>query len=89
VRDALPDSSGVRVRGRELGVPRVVMAMADILSLPLDTRAGYLLSRIDGQTSVDGLVDVTGFPTSEVIALLVLLTSLGAIVVDTTSSSER
>jgi len=58
------------------------MATTDLQRLPIDTRAGFLLSRIDGQTSVDGLVDVTGFPTSEVVALLVLLASLGAIEVD-------
>jgi hypothetical protein len=65
------------------------MGATELRRLPIDARAGYLLSRIDGQTSVDTLVDVTGFPTSEVIALLVLLANLGAIVVDSPASSTR
>jgi hypothetical protein len=63
-------------------MPRVVMAATELQRLPIDARAGYLLSCIDGQTPVEGLVDVTGFPTSEVVGLLVLLANMGAIAVE-------
>lgn len=50
-----------------------------VRDLPIDPRVAFLLSRIDGQSGLETLVDVTGFPVDEVIAILGRLVRLRAI----------
>lgn len=69
----------VRPRPRALGLPRVVVDPARIRQLPIDPRAAFLLSRIDGQTTIDTLVDITAFELDEVLTSLARLVQLGAV----------
>ena len=68
--------------GPPSGIPRVVVAETDIRWLGLDHRAGFLLSRVDGMTSVDELLDVSGMPRLEALKTVVGLIDAGAIVID-------
>lgn len=64
-----------------LGAQVPVLAVPDheIRWLGLDHRQGFLLSRIDGQVSVDDLVDLTGIPRLDVLRCLVEMVDLQAI----------
>ena len=55
--------------------------------LPLTPEQGFLLSRIDGRTSVTLLTEMTGMPLSSVTAALVHLQQLGAIQVEAAAPS--
>lgn len=75
------DITTVRRRDRSVGIPRVVMVPALVRDLPIDPRVAFVLSHIDGQSSLETLVDVTGFDRGEVRSILARLVRLGAIAV--------
>jgi hypothetical protein len=60
-------------------VPWLVVTHEELRRLPLDSRAGFIVSLIDGRCTVEMLLDVAGLPEDEVIALLAQLARLGAI----------
>lgn len=60
-------------------VPRRVMAERDLLALPLDHRAGFVLAHVDGETSVRTLIDVCGLPHDELVDLVADLLALRVI----------
>ena len=60
-------------------VPRVGVAETDIRWLGLDSRAAFLLSRVDGTHTLEELVDVSGMPRVDALKTLVELQELGAI----------
>ncbi len=60
-------------------VPWLVVTHEELRRLPLDSRAGFVVSLIDGRCTVEMLLDVAGLPEDEVIALLAQLARLGAI----------
>jgi hypothetical protein len=59
----------------------VLMALGDsqLRWLGLDHRSGFLLSRIDGLSTVDELLDVCGMPRLEALKTLSELLERGAI----------
>lgn len=60
-------------------VPWLVVTHEQLRRMPLDSRAGFVVSLIDGRCTVEMLLDVAGLPEDEVIALLAQLAKLGAI----------
>lgn len=60
-------------------VPKLVLSTRELMQLPLDHRAGFLLGHIDGMTDLRGVLDVAAMPTSEAVAILEELLALGAI----------
>jgi hypothetical protein len=52
------------------GVPVVVMAIDLLKRLPLDHRAGFLLSLMDGAVDLDTMVEIAGMPRGEVLRLV-------------------
>jgi hypothetical protein len=73
------DITTVRRRDRTLGVPRVIMSAALVRELPIDSRVAFVMSHIDGHTSLEALLDVTGFERAELLSILARLVRLGAI----------
>ncbi len=59
-------------------VPRV-RAGVDVRKLPLDPTDGFVLTRIDGQTTVVAISQMTGLPEFSVIASVEKLRGLGAV----------
>ena len=59
-------------------VPRV-RAGVDVRKLPLDPTDGFVLTRIDGQTSVHAISQMTGLPEFSVTASVEKLQTLGAV----------
>lgn len=61
------------------GVPASVLSESELRWLGLDRRAAFLLSRIDGVSSVEDVIDVSGMPRIEAMKTLVDLLDRGAI----------
>jgi hypothetical protein len=59
--------------------PRLVASRSTIAQAPIDARAAFILSLVDGVTTVDALVDMSGMPGDEVRTILGRLTRLGLI----------
>ena len=86
---AHPDGEITEVRRRDrvadlarfARLPRVVVTASQIRALPIDPRVAFVLSHIDGQSSVETLVDVTGFAADELRSVLARLVQLGAITI--------
>jgi hypothetical protein len=60
-------------------VAQVDVEPSEIRWLGLDHRAGFFLSRVDGSTTVDELLDLSGMPRLEALATLVELLDMGAV----------
>jgi hypothetical protein len=60
-------------------VPWLVMSYVDLQKLPLDARAGFLVSLIDGKCTVEMLLDISGMPEDETLDILRELVRLGAV----------
>ncbi len=61
-------------------VPRLAVDASTVRWLGLDSRAGFILSRIDGWYTVAEILDISGMPTLEVLRIIVELLDAGAIV---------
>jgi len=67
--------------GDQTGVPVVLIPQHEIMWHKLDHRAGFLLSRIDGQLSYEDIIDVSGmgeFEASRILSQLITLGVIGA-----------
>lgn len=42
----------------------------DLAKLPLDHHAGFILSLIDGSSTLDDIVDASGLPTDDVLRII-------------------
>jgi len=51
----------------------------DLMTLPLDTQQGFLLSRLDGMTDVPTLASLTGMTEDQVTTLLTRMVTMGAV----------
>ncbi len=60
-------------------VPMIDLSDAEIRWLGLDHRAGFVLSRIDSQSSIEELVDICGMSRLELFKTLIELLNRGAI----------
>jgi hypothetical protein len=60
-------------------VPWLVMTLDQLRELPIDPRAAYLVSLVDGQCSVETIADVSGIPREDVVEIFAMLLRLGAI----------
>ena len=67
------------VHSSERRVPKLLKSKDEIAAAPIDHRAGFLLTYIDGSTSVQGLVDMAVMPEEEVHEILDRLRRLGII----------
>jgi hypothetical protein len=68
-RDVLLDMYGSRINGPDQ-VPRIVMSPDQLRWLSLDHRAGFMLSMIDGISTVDDLLDVSGMQRLDALRIL-------------------
>jgi hypothetical protein len=75
-------ASEVRLLVPASSVPRVAMTAPSLRTLPLDGTAGYVLSLVDGCSSVETIFDICAhdLTRAEVLDILARLVQLGAIV---------
>jgi hypothetical protein len=59
--------------------PKVIASRTTIAKAPIDTRAAFVLSLVDGRNTVEALVDMAGMPEEEVRGILSRLARLGLI----------
>jgi serine/threonine protein kinase len=60
-------------------VPRIAMEPSQITSISLDHRAGFLLSCIDGASTIDDVLDVSGMPRIETLRIVCELLDHGVL----------
>jgi hypothetical protein len=60
-------------------VPWLVVTYDVLREMPLDSRMGFVLSRVDGRSSVEVILDVVGIPEDETMEILHQLVQLGVI----------
>jgi hypothetical protein len=77
--------------GERTHVPRVLMMADQLQHLALDHRAGFLISCIDGASSLDEVLDMSGMPALDTVRLLYELVQEGAVVIESPPprSSQR
>lgn len=65
--------------GNAASVPTVKLPPDEIIWLGLDHRAGFVLSQVDGTSSYEDIVEVSGMERTECLRILVQLAQAGAI----------
>ncbi|MBI3178907.1 MAG: hypothetical protein HYZ27_04560 [Deltaproteobacteria bacterium] len=65
--------------GSVKGVPRVLVPPDQMIWLDLDHRAGFILAQVDGHSSYDEIIELTGLDRVEALRILVLLVQKGII----------
>ncbi len=77
--DSKPTPAAVVVPFTRQTVPHVVLPAASILRLKVDAKTGFVLSLVDGRTSVEALSDIVGMEDDALFGILESLRELGAI----------
>jgi eukaryotic-like serine/threonine-protein kinase len=70
-------------------VPRVAMQLDQITSLSVDHRTGFLLSLVDGTSTIDDLLDVSGMAHVETLRLICELLDAGVLVLTPTAGRAK
>jgi hypothetical protein len=60
-------------------VPRLVVPFSELRSLSLDHEAGFILSRVDGASTLESLLDVCAMPRLKMLRLVAKLVDYGVI----------
>jgi hypothetical protein len=63
-------------------VPRLTVTQSQLMAMPLDHRAGFVVSFIDGTFTVEMILDVCPMPRERALAILGELAAQGIIDVD-------
>ncbi len=63
-------------------VPRLAVTQRQLMAMPLDHRAGFVVSFIDGTYTVEMILDVCPMPRERALAILGELAEQGIIAVD-------
>ncbi len=83
---ALPDqepASGIGLRPEVLArVPRLVVPKDVLVTLPMDHRAGFIVSFVDGAYTIEMILDACAMRRDEAIAILGELVTRGIISLD-------
>jgi hypothetical protein len=62
-------------------IPQLALEQRDLALLPLDHREGFLLSMVDGVTSVETILDVCAMPADEALVILESLVERGVLLI--------
>jgi hypothetical protein len=68
---------GITISAKQ--IPRLVKGRKDLSSAPIDPKAAFLLSQVDGMLTVDDLSDLTALPRDEVLTILQRMVRLGLV----------
>ncbi len=72
-------SSDVRPLMPLHAVPWLIMTLDQVKRMPLDSRAGRVLSLIDGRSTTEMILDMSGIQEDEAITILSRMLELGVI----------
>jgi hypothetical protein len=73
------DDTQLAALGGRGSAPQIAIPPSQLAALQIEARAGFVLSLIDGRSSVDELVDISGLSRSETIRILHGLLKRGVI----------
>jgi hypothetical protein len=62
-------------------VPRLAVGARELSLMPLDHREGFLLSMVDGMTSIETILDLCAMPADEAFEILESLAIRGVLVI--------
>lgn len=69
--------------GWSLGsIPVLALPIEDVMKMPLDHRAGFFLTHVDGDSTLETILDLVPLPEGEVLALVESLVALGVITLE-------
>ena len=88
-REFAAASSDIRQVVPLASVPWLIATHEELLALPLDGRAGFVLSLIDGRCTVEMILDIAGLPEDEAIDILDRLRLLGVIELHDSQGAPR
>lgn len=71
-RDVLTQMYTARL-GPLSGIPKLAIPVVELQWLSLDHRTGFLLSCVDGQSTIEEILDVSGMPTLDALRILFTL----------------
>jgi hypothetical protein len=75
-------SSGIALKREMLAkVPRLAVSTADLMAMPLDHRAGFIASFVDGTFTIEMILDACAMRPEEALSVLGDLVARGVIVV--------
>jgi hypothetical protein len=75
--------SGIMLRPEVLArIPRLVLSTSELTVMPLDHRAGFILSFIDGTYSIEMILDACAMGRDEALEILGKLIARGIIAVE-------
>lgn len=77
--DEQPPSGVILRRDGLAGKPRLAVSLDALKSMPLDHRAGFILSFADGKHTIDALLDACAMSHEEALAILYDLECRGII----------
>jgi hypothetical protein len=60
-------------------LPRLAVTVDQLRDLPIDPRAAFVVSLVDGYCSVGMIAHIAGLPGDDAIAIFAMLLQLGAI----------
>lgn len=63
-------------------VPVLTRPIDEIVKMPLDHRAGFFLTHVDGHADLETILDLVPLPEAEVLALVESLVALGVILLE-------
>jgi hypothetical protein len=68
-----------RIGGSVVRVPVLAIAMRDLPTHKLDHKAGFVVSRVDGELSIEGLLDVGAMPRLDALKIIADLVEAGVL----------
>ncbi len=77
--DKVGDTAVRIARTTHQGAPKPLASSATVAAAPIDSRAAFVLSLVDGRNNEGTIVDMSGMPEEEVHAILARLARLGLI----------
>jgi hypothetical protein len=60
-------------------IPWLIVTFDDLRAMPLDPRDGFILSLVDGRSSIEMIIDLATLPEAETLTVLMRLLKVGAI----------
>ena len=79
VGDVAVAIAGRHSRAVPVAAPKVLKTRRELASAPIDHRDAFVLSLVDGKTSVQGVVDLAAMPDGEAVSILQRLATLGIV----------
>jgi hypothetical protein len=64
------DETYLRALGGSAGIPRVAVSPDALTQHPLGVQAGFVVSRLDGESTIEDLLDISGLPRLETLRIL-------------------